>query len=127
MKNAGIKPEEKFQLRYYIGTLILFYTFSFGIRLLIVWVLWNAIVPQLTGFESISLLQAAGLLVMLFFLHDKPMFHIKTNREMYYTSQEGWRVRWTTMSAKERRAIIEGNATKEAEESTADESPTEKP
>ena len=125
MKNAGIKPEEKFQVRYYLGTLIVFYTFSFGTRLLIVWVLWNAIVPQLTGFESISWLQAAGLLVMLFFLHDKPMFHIKTNREMYYTSQEGWRVRWTTMSAKERRAIIEGNV-EEAVEPNTDESSTEK-
>ncbi len=126
MKNAGIKPEEKFQLRYYILTLIVFYTFSFGIRLLIVWALWNAIVPQLTGFEPISWLQAAGLLVMLFFLHDKPMFHIKTNREMYYTPQEGWRVRWTTMSAKERRAIIEGNV-EEAAEPNTDESSSEKP
>ena len=108
MKNAGIKPEEKFQLRYYILTLIVFYTFSFGIRLLIVWALWNAIVPQLTGFESISLLQVIGLMVLVYFLHDRPKFYIKTNREMYYTPQEGWRVRWTTMSAKERRAIIEG-------------------
>lgn len=125
MKNASIKPEEKFQVSYYLVTLIVFYTFSFGTRLLIVWALWNAIVPQLTGFESISWLQAAGLLVMLFFLHDKPMFHIKTNREMYYSSQEGWRVRWTTMSAKERRAIIEGNV-EEAAELNTDESLTKK-
>ena len=126
MKNASIKPEEKSQIRHYLGTVIVFYTFSFGIRLLIVWGLWNAIVPQLTGFESISLLQVAGLLVMFYFLIDRRFFHIKTNREMYYTPQEGWRVRWTTMSAKERRAIIEGNVEKAAEP-TEDESSTEKP
>ena len=126
MKNASIKPEEKSQIRHYLGTVIVFYTFSFGIRLLIVWGLWNAIVPQLTGFESISLLQVIGLMVLVYFLHDRPKFHIKTNREMYYTPQEGWRVRWTTMSAKERRAIIEGNVEKAAEP-TEDESSTEKP
>lgn len=125
MKNSVIKPEEKFQVRYYLGTLIVFYTFSFGTRLLIVWGLWNALVPQLTGFEPISLLQVIGLMVLVYFLNDRPKFHIKTNREMYYTPQEGWRVRWTTMSAKERRAIIEGNV-EEAAKPTVDESSTEK-
>ncbi len=72
---------------------------------IVVMLLWNAILPDLTGVTEIKLWQAIGLLVLSRILFGG--FHWGKHRGRWKTRKSQWREKWMHMSDEEKSAFKE--------------------
>ena len=78
------------------------------VHTLVVWLLWNSILPHVSPVSSISLLQAVGLLLLGMVLSGR--FWIQLQQQPKYGVRDNWYLRWKQMSEEERNALLNNGA-----------------